>query len=321
MALEVVEAEGLATVQDLGRPDWLAFGVPRSGAMDGFALRAANALVGNQSEAAGLEIGLGDVTLRALQDCLIAVTGAGFQLSVYIWDFPLWGSILVRRGWPIRLTKIEGGAWTYLAVRGGVQTRLALGSRSTYLRGALGGLEGRRLQAGDLLPIAADSGGEERAGRTLLSQVRPAYSESPTVEVIPGPQREGFTPEGIVTFLSGEYHLSLESDRMGYRLEGPKLIHRGSPDLLSEGMTAGAVQVPAGGQPIVMMADSPTTGGYLKIASVVSADLPLVAQCAPGSGRLRFRETTVESAQRRYRQLMEGLKNGIVEAEQSGPWG
>lgn len=321
MALEVLQSDGLTTVQDLGRQGWLAFGVPRSGAMDGFALRAANALVGNPAAAAGLEIGLGDVTFQATQDCLIAVTGAGFQLSVYIWDLPLWGSVLVRRGWTIRLTRTGAGTWTYLAVRGGIQTRAALGSRATYLRAGLGGLEGRRLQAGDLLPVPADSGLEELAGRNLLPRARPAYGESPTVEVIPGPQRDAFTPDSLETFLSSAYDISLESDRMGYRLEGPRLVHRGSPDLLSEGMAAGAVQVPAGGRPIVMMADSPTTGGYPKIASVASADLSLVAQCTPGRGQLRFRETTVESAQQRYRELMEGLKNGIVEAEQSGPWG
>jgi len=111
------------------------------------------------------------------------------------------------------------------------------------------------------------------------------------------------------------------SDRMGYRLEGAQLTHQGSPDLLSEGMAPGAVQVPAGGQPIVMMADSPTTGGYPKIAAVVSADLHLLAQCPPGSGRVRFRETTVESAQKRFRAQMEGLKNGIIDAEQTGQWG
>ena len=322
MALEVVEAGGLATVQDLGRWNWMAYGVPRSGPMDGFARGAANLLAGNPPEAAALEIGMGDIALRAAEDCLIAVAGAGFQLSVYIWDFPLWSTIFVRRGWTIRLTKTGGGTWAYVAVCGGLQIEPVLGSRATYLRGGMGGLAGRRLQPGDLLPTDPQARAAERlAGRALAAQARPAYGESVTVEVIPGPQADRFTRNSMETFLSSEYGVTLASDRMGYRLEGPQLILNGSPDLLSEGMAVGAIQVPAGGQPIVMMADSPTTGGYPKIASVVSADLPLAAQCPPGSGSIRFRETTVEAAHRRYRAQMEGLKSAIVESEEPGPWG
>jgi len=322
MALEVVEADGLATVQDLGRAKWMRFGVPHSGPMDGFAFRAANALAGNPADSAALEIGAGDIVLRATQDCVIAVTGAGFRLSVYIWDFHLWDSIFVRQGWMIRLTKTAGGTWAYLAACGGIQTEPVLGSRATYLRGRLGGLDGRRLQPGDLLQTASSAGSlEHLAGRTLAPHRRPIYSAAPVVEVIPGPQIDRFTGASMETFLASEYAVSFLSDRMGYRLEGAQLTHQGSPDLLSEGMAPGAVQVPAGGQPIVMMADSPTTGGYPKIAAVVSADLHLLAQCPPGSGRVRFRETTVESAQKRFRAQMEGLKNGIIDAEQTGQWG
>lgn len=309
MPLEVIEVDGLATVQDVSRSGWRKFGVPASGAMDAFALRAANLLAGNDPNCAAVEIGMGSIAFRALRDCVIAAAGAGFGLSVYIWEFPLWSSCYVRAGWMIRLEKLDFGMWAYLAVSGGVQTPPVLGSASTYLRGPFGGFNGRRLEAGDVLftgipprPL------EALAARTLPESARPAYSDNPTLEVVVGPQENYFTDESIETFLSSEYTVSSTSDRMGYRLEGAALTHCGKPELLSEGMTMGAVQVPADGQPIVMMADSPTTGGYPKIATVISADLPLLAQCAPGKSRLCFRSTTVGRAQMKYRRLMRGLE-------------
>jgi antagonist of KipI len=309
MALEVFAADGLVTVQDLGRTSWGRFGVPRSGPMDAFALRAANALAGNPLEAAVLEIGLGDAVFRPTQDCVIAVTGAGYALSSYVWDFPLWVSLLVRGGWTVRLNKSDGGNWAYLAVAGGIETPLALGSRSAYLRGGLGG----RIETGDILPVGRTTlDTQSLAARTLPEAFRPAYTQSPLIEVIPGPQTDRFTANGIKTFLSGCYRLSPASDRMGYRLDGPKIEHSGSADLLSEGMAIGSIQVPASGQPIAMMADSPTTGGYPKIAGVVSADLPVLAQCAPGQAHIRFRETTIVVAQARWRAMVDGLYTGIV---------
>jgi antagonist of KipI len=310
MALEIVEINGLATIQDSGRRGWRQFGVPGSGPMDGFAFRAANALVGNAVECAEVEIGLGDITLQATQDCVLAVTGLGYQLSVFIWEFPLWGSFFVRAGWKIQLNKMESGMWAYLAVPGGVQTPSILGSRSTYLRGAFGGLEGRQLQAGDRI-TAASHFSYELAGRTLPEENRPKYQENPNLGVIMGPQWDYFTKESIETFLSSEYSLSLTSDRMGYRLEGPPLTRRSTKELISEGMTSGAIQVPANGQPIVIMSDGPPTGGYPKIGAVASADLPLLAQCVPNQSRIRFRETTVRKAQEKYRAVFEGLQKII----------
>ena len=313
MALEVIDSSGLATIQDAGRLGWRQFGVPVSGPMDTFAFHAANALAGNPMDYAGIEIGLGDATFRATQDCVIAVTGVGYQLSIYIWEFPLWGSFFVRAGWKIRLNKTDHGMWAYLAIPGGVQTPSILGSQSTYLRGAFGGLEGRQLQAGDRI-TAASHFSYELAGRTLPEENRPKYQENPILGVIMGPQWDYFTKESIETFLSSEYSISLTSDRMGYRLEGPPLTQRGNKELISEGMTFGAIQVPSNGLPIVMMADGPTTGGYPKIGTVASADLPLLAQCTPRKSRIRFQTTTVEEAQKKYRTLMSGLKR-IVEAE------
>jgi antagonist of KipI len=307
MSLEVVDVSGFATIQDTGRKGWRQFGIPASGPMDIFAFRAANVLAGNPFDCAVVEIGLGDITLQARRDCVIAVTGVGYKLSVYIWEFPLWGSFFARAGWKIRLGKTDSGMWAYLAVHGGIQTEPVLGSRSTYLRGALGGLDGRLLQAGDVLGSNVSSPSYELAARTLPEEARPNYEDHPTIDVILGPQMDYFTDESIETFLTSEYSISLTSDRMGYRLEGPPLTHRSQTELISEGMTFGAIQIPPNGKAIVMMADCPTTGGYPKIGTVSSADLPLLAQCAPNKSRIRFRETTVEQAQEKYRELIKKL--------------
>jgi antagonist of KipI len=309
MSIEVIDVSGLATIQDIGRKGWRRFGVPASGPMDVFAFHAANALVGNPMECATIEIGLGDITFQATQDCVIAVTGVGYQLSIYIWEFPLWSSFFIRAGWKIRLNKTDHGMWAYLAVSGCIYTELTLGSRSTYLRGVFGGFEGRQLQAGDLIRMDRLSHlSYELAARTLPEEARSNYHQNPVIDVIMGPQMNYFSDESIETFLSSEYSVSLTSDRMGYRLEGPPLTPRGNKELISEGMTSGAIQVPSNGLPIVTMADGPSTGGYPKIGAVASADLPLLAQCVPNQSRIRFRETTVTKAQEKYRAVYEGLQ-------------
>ncbi|HXD12209.1 MAG TPA: hypothetical protein VN653_19220, partial [Anaerolineales bacterium] len=197
---------------------------------------------------------------------------------------------------------------------GGVLSQRVLDSVSTNLRGHFGGVDGRQLQIGDVLKSANPSHSlSDLAARTLSESVRPLYSDNPTVDVIMGPQEKYFTDESIATFMSQEYVVSNTSDRMGYRLEGAALKHRSNVELISEGMTMGAIQIPSNGQPIVMMADSPTTGGYPKIGVVASADLPLLAQCVPNKSRIRFRETTVAKAQKKYRALMSGLERIVEE--------
>jgi antagonist of KipI len=316
MSLEVIEANGLATIQDAGRIDWRRFGVPTSGPMDMFAFRAANALAGNTATSAVIEIGLGDIIFRALRDCVISVAGVGYALSIYIWDFPLWSSYYVRSGWTIRLNKPDTGMWAYLAIAGGVQAQPILGSRSTYLRGHFGGLNGMQLQVGDILISETPSRSlNELAARSLSAEVLPAYSDNLVVDVILGPQEKYFTNESMSTFMEQEYSVSATSDRMGYRLKGAKLTHRNKVELISEGMAMGTIQVPSSGQPIVMMADCPTTGGYPKIATIASADLPLFAQCVPNKSRIRFQETSVAKAQKKYRMLINKLNEGIVESD------
>lgn len=320
MSLTVIESSGLATIQDIGRKGWRRFGVPVSGPMDVFAFHAANQLVGNSMDCATIEIGVGDIVFQALQDCVIAVTGAGYSLSVFAWDFPLWSSFYVRAGWQIRFTKTDSGMWAYLAVMGGVQTPPTLGSRATNLRGHFGGLDGRPLQVGDILRTNPLHLSNEFTPHMLSAEALPPYANTPMIDVIMGPQMKNFTAEAIETFLSREYVVTSSSDRMGYRLEGPALMLKNPKELVSEGMTFGSIQVPASGQPIVMMADCPTTGGYSKIGTVISADLPLLAQCVPGKSKIRFQKTTVAKAQKKYRELMNGLEKNIIQLEENDAW-
>lgn len=291
--LEILEVSGSASIQDAGRRGWRQFGMPRSGPMDWFAFEAANWLVKNPAGAAVIELGLGELTLRARRNCVLAVTGAGYQISNYVWTFPLWNSFFVRAGWVVHIQRTGGGNWAYMAAAGGVTVRSMLGSCSTYARGGLS----EPLRAGDEIGIGSPRDDLLKlAARSLpVSKFMP-YSQHPLVQVIRGPQVEHFSISAYQTFLNSAYTLSPSFDRMGYRLDGSTVppLHA---DLISEGMMMGSVQVPANGQPIVMMADAPTTGGYPKIANVIRASLPLLAQCESGSSRIRFQEVTVDQAQ------------------------
>jgi antagonist of KipI len=298
--LEVIDVSGLVTFQDSGRRGWNSFGVPTSGPMDWFAYQAANRLTGNPLNATVIEIGLGEAVFRAKRNCVLAVTGAGYEVLNYVWTFPLWTSFFVRAGWHVHIKKKSGGNWAYLASAGGFEVESILGSHSTYVRGGLGNV----IHAGDLLNTGKPSSELLKlAAQNFPVEKYMAYSQTPVIEVIVGPQKEKFTEEGYQTFLNSEYTLSKSFDRMGYRLEGNPITHSAGADLISEGMTMGSIQVPANGQPIVMMADSPTTGGYSKIANVVKSSLPLLAQCESGVSKIRFNETTVEDAHEKYRKL------------------
>jgi len=306
--LEVLSPGLLTTVQDLGRHGYRQFGVPAAGAADPWALRAANLLVGNPPDAAALEITLAGPTLQADADCLIAVGGANLSLRVNSWDMPPWAAIFVRRGWTVEFGARRAGCRAVLAVAGGIAVPQVMGSRATYLPGRFGGLEGRALQAGDVLPVGRPAGELfPAAGRALNPAILPPYSDTPTLRVVLGPQDGCFTPRGIATLLSSEYLVSAASNRMGCRLEGPAVEPLGPAEIISDGIPPGAVQVPPDGQPIVMLADGQTTGGYLKIATVIQADLPLLAQCVPGQGRVRFAAVGVEEAQACWRRQAAAL--------------
>jgi len=314
--LEVLEPGLLTTVQDLGRFGYQRWGIPAAGAMDPFALKAANLLVGNPPGAAGLEITLLGPKIAFTEGCAIAVTGADLGPRLDGREIEGWRRHLVRPGSVLEFSGRRSGARAYLAVSGGLALEPWLGSRSTYLMASVGGLEGRALRAGDQLPIGRSS--LSLARPSVPPERRPAYSSSPTVRVILGPHADRFTDEGISTFLNGTYVVSPSSNRMGYRLEGPTIAHSRGPDLISCGIPLGGIQVPGSGQPIILMADHQTTGGYTMIATVIQTDIPLVAQCLPGE-TIRFRSVDLDEARAALLALETGLRSAVAEEEEN-PW-
>lgn len=310
--IEILDAGFYTTVQDLGRWGWQRFGVPVGGAMDTFALRAANQLVGNPWQSAVLETSLGGLRLRCWQDCLITLAGCGADLWVSGSKVPTWMAVRVPYAAEVQVRSIDSGGWNCLAVSGGLDVPVVLGSRSSYPRAGLGLPP---LKNGDTLPLGRP-GTLPLPGRYLPPEARPAYNNTPELLVIPGPQQEDFTQEAMQILFSSAYTLRSDSDRMGYRFSGPALTRCTTAELLSEGMTAGSIQVPANGQPLVMMSDCPTTGGYPKIAAVCSASLPLLAQCPPGA-QVRFRPVSVDEAHNAWRALLAGLQNGVLEPEEA----
>ena len=326
MGFRVIFPGFMTTVQDSGRAGFERCGVPSSGPVDWFALRAANLLVGNPPGAAGLEFASDGgllppgnsaapfLVLEADQDALLAVTGRGFRLWVQGRRIGLWMAAWARPGERIEVWAEDRARWGYLAAAGGIAAQPALGSRSTYLRGAFGGLQGRVLQSGDRLPLGQALSRQQcqkRAGCRLLPAFMPPYADEVSLPVVTGPQREYFTQAGMHAFFSAAYRVSTTSDRMGCRLEGPAIERAVQSELLSEAMPPGSVQAPLGGQLIVMLADRPTTGGYPKIGVVARAGLPLVAQLPPGVGQVRFHEVSVEQAREAYRAMLARMDAGI----------
>jgi len=303
--LTVLDPGALTTVQDAGRIGWRRYGIPPSGPMDAAAFVAANRLVGNPAGTAALEITLTGPVLRVWRDCLIAVCGAGFELWAGNLAVPTWHAVYLRAGYALRFGKRLNGARAYLAVDGGIDVPPYLGSRSTYLNGGFGGLEGRALRAGDQLPLGAGVHTHtiSRAGARRPVPARITTSEPPSVRIVLGPQKDYFSAEVIDRFLENSYKVTAAADRMGIRLQGTRLDHAGETGMVSDGIVTGSIQIPPNGRPIVMMVDHQTTGGYPKIATVIQADLPLLAQRLPGD-EVRFAQVSLDEAQAAYRQYV-----------------
>lgn len=290
----LVEDGGLfTTVQDAGRPGWQRYGVPVSGAADRRSYALANLLVGNAEGEAALECTLVGPRLRFLGPTAVAVCGGDLAPRLNGEMLPLCRCVEVRAGDELSFGPCRSGCRAYVAFAGGLDAMPVMGSRSTYTRAAFGGVEGRPLRAGDRLgfrlPYVRPAAPEERSAEPE------AYPAEALLRVVLGPQQDRFSPEGIETFLSSPYAVTAEWDRMGCRLCGPAIRHRTDANILSDGIPPGAVQVPDSGQPIVMLADRQTLGGYAKIAAVISADLPLAAQAKAGDV-LRFRAVSPEEA-------------------------
>ncbi len=278
--ITVLQPGALSTVQDEGRVDYMAFGLPRAGVMDRVAANLANLLCGNPLGAAVLEMTLMGGSFRFEKNCRIAFCGADMSPRLNGAAMEPWAAHDVVTGDILETGYANRGCRAYLAVGGGIDVAPVMGSRSTYTRANLGGHEGRALRAGDCLPVGEASPFPAAPGR-LPTALIPEYPDQISLRVILGPQDDLFSAEGISTLLGSEYRVSEEADRMGYRLEGPEIRHKDKADIVSDALGAGAIQVPGSGQPIVMMADCGTTGGYAKIAAVIGADLWKLAQAKP----------------------------------------
>jgi KipI family sensor histidine kinase inhibitor len=288
-ALEVVAAGLLTSVQDSGRGGLRRHGVSRAGALDPVALARANRAVGNPPGEAGLECTIAGPTLRFLRSVRFAVSGADLgavleRADLGAWPVPHDVAVLARAGNVLRFAGRRAGCRAYLALAGGVDVPVVLASRATDLTAGFGGWLGRALRAGDRLG-ARGRGGAPAPAAAGLAVVPEALV---TARVVPGPQADHFAPAALEAFLNETWTLGAASDRVGARLEGTPLAHAGPTEIVTDGMIPGCVQVPPDGRPIVMLGDAPTTGGYPKIATVIVADLPRLAQLVPGEGRVRF---------------------------------
>lgn len=285
------------TLQDMGRFGSQRFGVPVSGALDAVALSLANALVGNPPDMAALEILVAGPRIEVEAESVrIALGGTGAAIAVVEGGeprtIPAWRSVSLERGAVFQIGILPQTLCAYLAVEGGFDARPVLGSTSTYTRSRIGGFEGRALRPGDSLPLVRNSA-ERREERALADGPDPGRDRP--IRVILGPQQDMFTAEAIETLLTAAYTISNSADRMGMRLDGSKLAHAGGFDIVSDGTAPGSIQVPGSGQPIVLLADRQTTGGYPKIATVISTDVPVLARRRPGD-RVEFEAVDVAAA-------------------------
>lgn len=281
MSVKVLVPGPLTTVQDLGRFGYQKSGIPCSGVMDQRAYRIANELLGNCRGEAVLEHTLFGGSYLFSADTVIALTGADMTAAINGSPCPLGRPVPVRAGDILSLGMARQGCRTYLAAAGGFDVPTVLGSRSTDLKCGIGGYQGRALRAGDILKTGPAPASYEKIKENYAPQ--PEYGSDMTVRVIEGPQADYFTPQGLDTFYSAPYMVSEQSDRMGCRLNGPSIESIRGTDIVSDGVVFGSIQVTSSGHPIVLMADRQTTGGYAKIATVITEDLPLLVQARPGN--------------------------------------
>lgn len=285
----------LTTIQDLGRHGYQKYGLAVSGPADGYAHRMANILVGNDENAAMLEITLMGLKLLVTEKGIIAITGGDLNPNINGQKAPMWKSIEVDKGDVIQFMGAPSGCRSYLAISGGINVPQVLGSRATDLVGKIGGISGRALKKGDILHVFPKQDIRLK-GRRIPDDLIPQYKSDVQIRVILGPQRDSFTMEGIQTFLSSTYTVTKEVDRMGCRLEGPIIEHVESADIISEGIFYGAIQVPKSGQPIIFLVGRQSVGGYTKIGGVIGVDLPKLGQVKPGD-TVTFSEISIEVAQ------------------------
>ena len=305
MTIDVVKA-GLATsVQDLGRPGYYHLGIPESGAMDRYALRAANLLVGNAEGDAALEATFQGPELRFSQDAIVAVTGAEMPPKVDGESRPTWTSFAVKAGQVLSFDFLRRGARAYIAVSGGIDVPVVLGSRSTYSLGALGGFEGRPLRPGDRLPVKAAQPAAQQ-DRVVPDVLRLAAPTAPVLRVVPGLYDFRVTKEALEGFFAETWKVATEADRIGYRFRGGRPLAfnpREQPfgagsdpsNIVDSCYPYGSIQVPGGTEPIVLHRDAVSGGGYFMIGAVISSDMDLIGQMQPNTS-VRFLRVSLQEA-------------------------
>ncbi|WP_462411165.1 5-oxoprolinase subunit C family protein [Neobacillus sp. Marseille-QA0830] len=292
------------TVQDLGRFGCQQYGISPSGAMDPYSMQISNILVGNLPGEAVLEVSLIGPELLACTDLEAAVCGGEFSVTVDGSDVSMWKSFLWRKGQTLSFGTCKRGARAYLAIGGGIDVPVVMNSKSTFLNGKFGGYEGRALQKKDIIqgnPII------RKPLKALHPMQIPSYKNWLDIRIILGPHQNMFTEQSLGRFFNEDYVVTTKSNRMGYQLTGPRLEHVDGPDIISDPIPLGGIQVPASGQPIILMADRQTTGGYTRIGTVISVDIPLLAQAAPNSV-IRFSPVSLEEAQGLYRERRSFIK-------------
>lgn len=293
--LRVLKPGLQTTVQDSGRTGYQQYGISPSGAMDPYSMQMANLLVGNQLGEAVLEAALLGPRLEALTDVSIAICGGDLEPMVNSSPAPMWKSFVLKKREILSFGTVKNGARAYISFAGGIHVPLVLGSKSTFINGRLGGFKGRALELGDVVygnPFV-------RKNRFVHKSLIPEYAGEMEIRVIMGPHTGKFAQAEKDRFLTSEYMITSQSNRMGYRLEGPKLEAIGGSDIISDAIPLGGIQIPSNGQPIILLSERQTTGGYARIATVISGDIPLLAQAVPGT-QLRFKEISIREAQEVY---------------------
>jgi len=295
MSITVLNPGLLTTVQDQGRVGYQQFGVSVSGVMDPRAATVANMLVGNDEKEAVLECTMMGPHLQFDKANCIAITGGDLMPTIDGKPVPNYTAIKVEAGQVLKFTMPKTGCRAFIAFAGGLDIPEVMGSRSTYMKAKIGGLEGRKLQKGDVIGFRAPTSELKNMNfRSMASEFVPRKEY--TIRVVLGPQDDYFTDAGIQTFLSQVYTVTAEFDRMGCRLEGEAIAHKDGGDIISDGIAFGAIQVPSSGKPIIMLGDRQTTGGYTKIANVISVDFRILAQLKQGD-KVRFEQVSVKFAQ------------------------
>jgi len=291
--IKIINPGLLSSIQDAGRYGYQEYGMPVAGAMDIDALQLANWCVGNQANEACIESTIIGAGIEFLFSTCIALCGAKAHPKINGELVEMNLSLHIKAGDKLEMGAVQRGCRIYMAIAGGFNIPERMNSKSTYLRGKFGGFEGRALAVGDELEINHTN---KQVKRVLAQDFIPDYASHTQIRVTAGADIKRFTQEGIRNFLCSTYTLSPQSDRMGYRLSGTKIEQANGADIISSGIATGAIQVPGHGEPIIMMADHQTLGGYTKIAQVIAADLPLLGQMKPGD-KINFKEVSLEKAQ------------------------